>query len=61
VKVHEDAHEAPPLYKNPWLWTGVGAVVVGAIAGLAVGLGGRDRTRAEPVFGGDTGAVLTAP
>ncbi|MDB4976731.1 MAG: hypothetical protein JWN48_5072 [Myxococcaceae bacterium] len=30
--------EKKPLYKNPWLWTGVGAVVVTAIiVGVAVG------------------------
>lgn len=61
VKVHEEAHEARPLYKNPWLWGGVGVVVIGAVTGLAVGLSGRDKTRPEPAFGGDTGAVLTGP
>jgi tetratricopeptide (TPR) repeat protein len=61
VKVHEDAREARPLYKNPWLWSGVGVVVVGVVTGLAVGLSGRDTTRPEPAFGGDTGAVLTGP
>jgi hypothetical protein len=29
-----------PLYKNPWLWTGVGVAVAAVAVGLAVGLSG---------------------
>jgi hypothetical protein len=27
-----------PLYKNPWLWTGVGVAAAGLTVGLVVGL-----------------------
>ncbi|MET0339447.1 MAG: tetratricopeptide repeat protein [Polyangiales bacterium] len=33
-----DASPRRPLYKNPWLWTGVGVLVAGAAVGLALGL-----------------------
>jgi hypothetical protein len=53
---------APParersLYRNPWLWTAVGAVVAGAVVGMAVAFT-RDRTSetAEPVYRGSSGA-----
>ncbi len=41
-----------PLYKNPWLWTGIGMVVAGAALGLGFGLRGR---------GGDDGAGYDGP
>jgi hypothetical protein len=51
------------LYRNPWLWTAVGVVVVGAATGTAVGLSsGGARTRQEPVYTGNAGApALEAP
>jgi hypothetical protein len=42
-----------PLYKNPWLWTAVGVVVVGLAVGLGVGL-----TRDDP---GQSPAVAQSP
>jgi tetratricopeptide (TPR) repeat protein len=41
--------KSPPLYKNAWLWTGVGAVVVGAVAaGVVLATRKDDETRVEP-------------
>lgn len=57
----DDSRGGRPLYKNPWLWTGVGVVVVGAVTGLAVGLTRDPEERVLPAVGGDTGAVLTGP
>ncbi|HEX6241091.1 MAG TPA: tetratricopeptide repeat protein, partial [Polyangiales bacterium] len=57
----EDARSGRPLYKNPWLWTGVGVLVVGTVTGLAVGLSRDPEERPVPAVGGDTGAVLTGP
>lgn len=54
-------HSERNLYKNPWLWSGVGLVVVGVVTGLAVGLGQHDHEQPEKASGGDTGAVLTGP
>jgi len=52
--------EKKPLYKNPWLWTAVGVVVVGAAVGTAVGVAGGGTTHDSP-YGGSTGAILTSP
>jgi tetratricopeptide (TPR) repeat protein len=57
----EDTQTGRPLYKNPWLWTGVGVVVVGVVTGLAVGLTRDPKERPVAAVGGDTGAVLTGP
>jgi len=50
----------PPLYKNPWLWTAVGVVVVGAAVGLGVGLSGGGSKR-EAAISGDPAAVIDGP
>lgn len=52
--------EKKPLYKNPWLWTAVGVVVVGAAVGIGVGASGGGTTEESP-HGGSTGAVLMGP
>ncbi|MFT3922051.1 MAG: tetratricopeptide repeat protein [Myxococcales bacterium] len=52
--------EKKPLYKNPWLWTAVGVVVVGAAVGTAVGVAGGGSSTDSP-YGGSTGAILTSP
>ena len=52
--------EKKPLYKNPWLWTAVGVVVVGAAVGAGVGAASGGTKHEEP-YGGSTGAVLTSP
>jgi hypothetical protein len=50
-----------PLRRNPWLWTGVGAVVVaGAVTGVLLALQGRDPGRVAP-DGGSTNAVVVGP
>jgi len=54
-----DASAAPkqkrPLYKNPWLWSGVGVATAALATGLAVGLsGGGTQTREPPVDGFDS-------
>jgi tetratricopeptide (TPR) repeat protein len=44
---HQD--KPRPLYKNAWLWTGVGAAVVGAVvAGVVVATRKGDQTKIEP-------------
>lgn len=48
------------LLTNPWLWSGVGVAAAALITGLAVGLSGGG-TRTARTYGGDTGAVLSAP
>lgn len=49
--------EDRPVYKNPWLWTGVGIVVAGAVTAIAIAAT-RDRdTLAEP-FASSSGVVL---
>jgi tetratricopeptide (TPR) repeat protein len=50
-----------PLLRNPWLWSGAGVAVVALVTGLVVGLGARDSVREAPAYGGDTGAILSAP
>ena len=52
--------EKKPLYKNPWLWTAVGVVVVGAAVGIGVGASGGGTNHENP-YGGSTGAVLMSP
>jgi hypothetical protein len=47
----------PPLYKNPWLWTAVGVVVVGAAVGLGVGLSGGG-TKTEAAISSEPAATL---
>jgi hypothetical protein len=37
---HDTGSERRPLYKNPWLWTGVGVAVAALATGLAIGLSG---------------------
>ena len=50
-----------PLYRNPWLWTGVGLVVAGAAAGAGVYfLKGRDERVGDVPVSGEVGRV-TAP
>jgi hypothetical protein len=49
-----------PLYKNPWLWTGVGVVVVGLAVGLGVGLTRKDPGTTEPIAP-STAAVVVGP
>lgn len=44
----KDTDPRRPLYKNPWLWTGVGVVVAGAAVGLALGLR-KDGGSADPL------------
>lgn len=48
---HVDSGEPAkkPLYKNPWLWTGVGIAVVALAVGLGVGLTRNDPGTREPV------------
>lgn len=48
---HVDSGEPAkkPLYKNPWLWTGVGIVAVGLAVGLGVGLTRKDPGTREPL------------
>lgn len=42
--------ERRPLVRNPWLWTGVGAVVAGAlVAGLVIGLRKEAETSIVPI------------
>jgi tetratricopeptide (TPR) repeat protein len=57
----DDLESSRALLRNPWLWSGVGIAVVALVTGLAVGLGGRDSVREAPLYGGDTGAILSAP
>lgn len=59
--VLQKSESARPLYKNPWLWTSVAAVVVaGAVTGTVLGLKARD-VGVERANGGTTGAVLVGP
>jgi tetratricopeptide (TPR) repeat protein len=39
---HEEV-KAEPVYKKWWLWTLVGVVAAGGVAGLAIGLSGREK------------------
>jgi hypothetical protein len=60
----EDTHERPtkrPVYKSPWLWTGVGAVVV-AVVVTSVVIATRDTTVAAARVGDNTppGGVFSA-
>jgi tetratricopeptide (TPR) repeat protein len=43
-----------PLYKQWWLWTAVGVVVVGAAAGTAIALSGDTSTSYEPTTSANT-------
>jgi hypothetical protein len=49
-----------PLRRNPWLWTGISAVVVGAALGTFFALQSRD-PGSTPADGGSAGAVLLGP
>lgn len=54
--------EKRSLAKNPWLWTAVGIVVVGAAVGTAAGLGAFDKqVQAEPYSGNSNAAVMRLP
>jgi hypothetical protein len=51
--------EKRPVYKNPWLWTAVGVVVVGAAAGTAIALTRKTETVPEqPSYSGSSGVRL---
>jgi tetratricopeptide (TPR) repeat protein len=45
-----------PLYKNPWLWTALGVVVVGAAAGTAIALTHDGSSGSAAVYTGNGGA-----
>jgi hypothetical protein len=49
-----------PLYKNPWLWTAVGVVVVAAAVGTGLALSGGG-TRTEAAISSDPAATLRGP
>jgi tetratricopeptide (TPR) repeat protein len=51
---------ATPVRRNPWLWTGLGVVVAGAVAGTLFALQARAPGTAAP-DGGSTDAVLVGP
>ena len=61
-------HDTAPkkrLYKNPWLWTAVAVVVIGASVGTAVALSSGSKKHeepADPVLGSNTppGGVIEA-
>jgi tetratricopeptide (TPR) repeat protein len=53
----EDTEPGRPLYKNAWLWAGVGVVTVALVTGLAVGL--RDKGGDRSAFG--DGYALNGP
>jgi hypothetical protein len=60
VSVQRERREDAPrrsLWKNPWLWTGVGIVIAGAAltGGL---LAARDGTRTEPAYGGNSNVSI---
>jgi len=42
VATSEPSHAKRPLYKSPWLWTGVGLVVAGSATAMALALAPRD-------------------
>ena len=54
VPAHDEApaHEVTPLYKKWWLWTIVGAVVVGGVTTAAV-VGSQGDSREPVTNGGD--------
>ena len=47
-------------YRSPWLWTAVGALVVGASVGTVLAVRGGDENVSES-YGGNTGTVLLGP
>jgi hypothetical protein len=52
--VDDTKSERRPVYKNPWLWTIVGVVVVGAAAGTAIALTRKtEKHSGEPYLGMD--------
>jgi len=57
---HAPDREARRWYKNPWLWSAVGVVVLGAATGTALALHDQDSTLAGPE-GGTTGVALAGP
>jgi hypothetical protein len=54
---HGERRDGAPLYKNPWLWTGIAAALAGTAVALALTLHDRD---AEP-YGGSSGKVFPGP
>ncbi|HEX5658856.1 MAG TPA: hypothetical protein VFX59_16795 [Polyangiales bacterium] len=55
---HEPARK--PLYKNPWLWTAVGVVVVAAAVGTGIALSGGG-TKTEAAIASNPSASLVGP
>jgi tetratricopeptide (TPR) repeat protein len=61
----DDTRASRPLYKNPWLWSAVGIVVVGASAATAIALlrqqDGDTKVEAPDVGSGGAGPLMPPP
>jgi tetratricopeptide (TPR) repeat protein len=67
AQAHADAapaddkkHASRPIWKNPWLWSGVGALVVGGVVAAVVLSMDRSPKQEEPMQGDIGGVVETA-
>jgi tetratricopeptide (TPR) repeat protein len=54
------AHDSRPVYKNPWLWTGIGVVVSAVAVGTALALRPDGDSTTQPASG-NTDVVLAGP
>jgi hypothetical protein len=61
IDLSETAHPSKPIYKKPWLWTGLGVALAAVALGTTIALRRDGGSTTAAASGGNTDVILTGP